>query len=86
MLGVPVAARALARIDASPQMNKSGRVRRERTQPMFRAKKSCAALRGKRVLLVDDVRTTGTTLLHAARALRAAGVTEVDTLALALAL
>ena len=36
------------------------------------------------VLIVDDVLTTGTTLLECARAARAAGVRRVDTLAIAL--
>jgi ComF family protein len=43
-----------------------------------------ARRRGKRVLLIDDVRTTGSTLQAAADALHAAGCAEVKTLALAL--
>jgi len=41
------------------------------------------ALRGKRVLLVDDVSTTGTTLHSAALALRQAGVAQVQGLVIA---
>ena len=41
-------------------------------------------LEGRRVLLVDDVRTTGATLEGCARALKAAGATGVDVLTLAL--
>lgn len=40
-------------------------------------------LRGKTVVLVDDVRTTGSTLHHAALALRQAGVAQVHALVLA---
>jgi len=40
-------------------------------------------LRGRRVLLVDDVTTTGATLQTAARALRQAGAAQVDALVLA---
>jgi ComF family protein len=42
------------------------------------------AIEGRRVLLVDDVRTTGATLDGCARALKAAGATGVDVLTLAL--
>lgn len=41
------------------------------------------SLRGRRVLLVDDVTTTGATLHTAARALRQAGAVRVDALVLA---
>jgi ComF family protein len=43
-----------------------------------------AAIVGRRVLLIDDVITTGSTCNAAARALRAAGAARVDVLALAL--
>ena len=42
-----------------------------------------AALAGRRVLLIDDVTTTGATLLATARALRAVGVAGVDALVFA---
>lgn len=42
-----------------------------------------AALVGKRVILIDDVRTTGATLHHAGQALAQAGAAEVRALVLA---
>ena len=42
-----------------------------------------AALRDRRVVLIDDVMTTGASLHEAARALRAAGVVHITALALA---
>jgi ComF family protein len=44
-----------------------------------------AALLGKRVLLIDDVYTTGATVSAATRALKRAGVTKVDVLTFAMA-
>jgi predicted amidophosphoribosyltransferase len=43
-----------------------------------------AALQGRRVLLIDDVITTGATVDACARTLKRAGAARVDVLALAL--
>ncbi len=68
----------LSRIDlpASSGLTKAEREGRENP---FRLERPCA---GKRILLVDDVYTTGTTLHQAASVLRAAGAAEVCALTL----
>lgn len=40
------------------------------------------AVRGKRILIIDDIATTGTTLVECAQALKAAGAKSVDALVL----
>jgi ComF family protein len=67
----------LRRIRHTPQQtSQAPSERRGNVRGAFRAR-SGARLRGKTVLLVDDVLTTGTTCHEAARALRAAGAFRV---------
>jgi ComF family protein len=76
-LGVPCQPRWLRRIRNTPrQVGQSTTARRENVRKAFAA---CAQkeLRGKTILLVDDVLTTGSTANDAARALRAAGAARV---------
>lgn len=76
-LGVPCR-RLLYRCHGDPQ---AGRGRAERLAgPAFRSRRPGRPLR---VLVVDDVVTTGATLRMAAEVLRAAGVAEVVTVAIA---
>ena len=67
---------ALCKIRETPrQMALSGGERRKNLKNAFSARPD-ALLEGKRILLVDDVLTTGSTLNECAKALRAAGAAE----------
>jgi ComF family protein len=84
-LGATLLPRALVRTRDTPQQATLDR--RERLENVRRAfsARDARAVQGKRVLLVDDVRTTGATLLACEDALRAAGAREVRCLVLAYA-
>jgi ComF family protein len=80
-LGVPLDVRTLVRV--RPTRVQAGLPREARLQNVegaFRARLRGPAMR---VLLIDDVRTTGATLAAAAAALRASGVRQISNLALA---
>jgi ComF family protein len=80
-LGVRLAPGRLERVrDTPPQVGLGREARRRNVREAFRARPE---VRRPRVLLIDDVRTTGATLYEAAAALRAAGATEVIALVLA---
>lgn len=80
-LGVPALLRGLRRVRHTPsQVNLPHDERQANVAGAF----APGRLRGVgRVLLVDDVRTTGATLEAASKALRAGGAREVRTLVLA---
>jgi ComF family protein len=81
--GVPVLHDALRRVKATPQQ--VGLARSERAtnvQGAFRTTKD-AAIRGRRLILVDDVLTSGATLDTCARTLLKAGAANVDVIVFA---
>jgi len=82
-LDIPVMEQSLARVRLTrPQVELSRRERRQNVRQAFAVTRP-AAIEHKRVLVVDDVFTTGATLGEAARTLKAAGVARVDVFALA---
>ncbi len=82
----PVDPRALVRVRAPGSDGHAGpRARADRVAGAFAVRRP-DAIRGRAVLLVDDVVTTGATASEVAAVLRAAGATRVDVVAVALAL
>ncbi|MDQ0244762.1 competence protein ComFC [Bacillus fengqiuensis] len=71
----------LARHHHEKQSKKTKKERLETEQVFFL--KGDVDLHGKRVLLIDDIYTTGTTLRHAAKVLKEAGAKVVSSLTLA---
>jgi ComF family protein len=81
--GIRLVRRALAKTsERPPQAGLSAAARRKNAAGAYRARLP-ASLRGKAVLLVDDVMTTGATADAAARALLRGGARAVDVLTLA---
>jgi ComF family protein len=83
--GVPVVLGALKRVKATPQqVGLSQSARALNVQGAFRVSPAGkAAVAGRRLILVDDVITTGATLDACARALLRAGAADVSALAFA---
>jgi ComF family protein len=79
-LGKPLACLVARTRDTPPQSQLPARRREANVRGAFRASRRA---QGLAILLVDDVVTTGATAFAAARALRDAGASRVDLLALA---
>lgn len=81
--GVPVEPHALRRIKATPTQNGlTAKGRRRNVQGAFRVSDP-SAVANKRLVLIDDVMTTGATLEACTRALKQAGAARVDAVCLA---
>jgi ComF family protein len=83
IVGVPVNARALRRHrNTSPQVGLSDSDRAHNVKHAFGCARP-ALVRGRRILLIDDVMTTGSTMASACEALLEAGAQRVSALTLA---
>jgi ComF family protein len=84
--GPPVAADCLARRRRTPSQGHLGPLARERNVRTAFAVRRPAEVVGRRVVLIDDVMTTGATVDECARVLKRAGAASVGVLTLARAL
>lgn len=84
--GLPAECHVLERVRRTPsQVDLGWRERRANVDGAFTVRSGQRTrVAGRRVVLIDDVITTGATVEACARALKAAGADEVDVLALAL--
>jgi competence protein ComFC len=79
---IPYASQAIHKVLDSPtQVGLSAQERLQNVKEAFTARKK--SVHGKSILIVDDIRTTGSTLRSCAQALRTAGATRVYALTLA---
>ena len=81
--GPPVAADCLIRRRRTPSQGRKNATARRRNVAGAFALRRADAVRGKRVVLIDDVLTTGATVEECARVLKRAGAVRVDVLTLA---
>jgi len=84
LAGVPVDCFLLARVKRTPsQVGLTAAQRRRNVAGAFQVTCARAHIQGKRIIVVDDVITTGATADACARTLKRAGAARVDVLALA---
>ncbi len=60
-------------VDTAPQAQRSRKQRLEEAQPFAVKPEATVEIKNKKLLLIDDVYTTGRTLYHAAEALQTFG-------------
>jgi ComF family protein len=83
LVGLPFCDNALARVRSTlPQVGLSDKERAHNMRHAFRCVRP-TAIRGLRVLLIDDVMTTGSTVANACEALLEGGALRVSVLAVA---
>ncbi len=82
-IGIPCRYDALARGNRTRQQTRLSREERLRNLKGAFLVLKPEAVRGRRILLIDDVYTTGTTLTECARTLKAGGAAEVHALTVA---
>ena len=83
ILKIPVISGCLIKIKSTkPQMELSKEEREKNLQNVFLIKNP-AEIRGKKIFLVDDVYTTGSTMAECAKILKSAGVKQVWGIAIA---
>jgi ComF family protein len=87
LTGLPVDAFSLRRVRRTPSpVGLSSEERRANVAAAFAvAPHAAKTIQGKRILLIDDVMTTGSTLSACTRVLKDAGAVQVDCLAVAMA-
>ncbi|HEY2539933.1 MAG TPA: phosphoribosyltransferase family protein [Stellaceae bacterium] len=84
--GPPVAVDCLVRRRRTPSQGHLGPLARERNVRRAFAVRRPSEVKGKRLVIVDDVMTTGATVDECARVLKRAGAASVSVLTLARAL
>jgi ComF family protein len=81
--GLAVSADCLIRHRRTPSQGRKNALARRRNVAGAFALRRAGEVRGKNILLIDDVLTTGATVEECARVLKRAGAARVDVLALA---
>ncbi|UCF30793.1 MAG: ComF family protein [bacterium] len=72
-LGVPLLNRAIGRVRGTPQAGLAGSMRERNARASYRKGKRIEEVAGRRILLFDDVYTTGATVRRCSRILKDAG-------------